>query len=115
MTPIPKSSQASEMAADLREIITFEEAAQIHIIFAGRPIIGTRGNLLMSASYDQDDGGIYSDDNVVGTFLLSDFPSQPTTQEIVQVNGRGRLRILRLQRDDLSVAIALTFTSQNEA
>lgn len=106
-------SQSSEMAADLREILLMEPSAIVNLIFQGKTIQGTKGDLTTAMSFDRDDGGLYSDDKTIATFILSDFPTPPVGKEIVSVNGVQK-RILSVKQDDYGVAVALDFTSPNE-
>lgn len=103
-------TEASQMAFDLREIIATDPAAQVTLNYKGRPIIGTKGNLTQATVFDGDGGGLNTDDDIVATFVLADFPNPPNGSEEVIVNGR-ELRIHQAAYDDFRVAVAITFTS----
>lgn len=103
-------SNADQMAADLRELIAIDPAAQVTLNYRGRPIIGTKGNLTQATIFDRDGGGLNTDDDIVATFLASDFPVPPDGSEQVTVNGRP-LRIHQAAYDDFRVACAIQFTS----
>ncbi len=100
----------AEMTADLREIIAMDGAAQIHLIYQGREIIGTKGNLAMDTIFDRDGGGENSSYDLTATFVAQDFPVLPDGSELVLVNKSQR-RILRAKFDDFNVACVLDFTS----
>jgi len=99
-----------EMVADLREIIAMDEEAQIMLIFNGRTITGTKGNLVNAATFDRDGGGINPDDEITATFVASDFQTPPQGDELVVVNGK-QLRLLKATLDDFRVGVVIEFTS----
>lgn len=102
-----------EMTADLREIISFDVDAQVTMIYQGRTIIGTKGNIAVGTVFDRDGGGLNSSDDSTATFLAVDFPVLPDGSEIVTVNGR-ELRIQKANYDDFNVACLIDFTSVSE-
>lgn len=105
--------KSEEMIDDLREIITMDEEAQVIIIYNGRTIIGTKGDLINASTFDRDDGGIYSKDDYSATFVLNDFPDHPDGSEIIFANGDQK-RIVNVKSDDFGVAIVLELSTPNE-
>lgn len=106
-------TKSSEMTADMRELISGDEDALVSLVFQGRAITGTKGDLISMSSLDRDDGGIYSDDKTPATFVLADFPTTPLGTEVVMVDNEER-RIASAKIDDFNVAVVLAFTSPNE-
>lgn len=104
----------AEMTADLREIIITDQSAQIHLLFNGRVITGTRGNLVNAANFDRDGGGINPDDDITATFVADDFQTPPQGDEFVVVNGK-QLRLMKATFDDYRVGIVIDFTSINQS
>lgn len=102
-----------EMTADLREIIAMDLSAQVKLIYMGRTIIGTKGNIALGTVYDRDGGGTNSSDDSTATFVADDFPSLPDGNEIVTVDSRP-LRVMKANYDDFNVACVIDFTSVTE-
>lgn len=102
-----------EMTADLREIIAMDVSAQVKLIYQGRLIIGTKGNIALGTVFDRDGGGLNTSDDSTATFVADDFPVLPDGSEIVTVNGRG-LRVQKANYDDFNVACVIDFTSISE-
>lgn len=109
-----RMSQTTELSNDLREIIVMDEAARVGLIFNGKSIIGTKGDLISAVAYDRDGGGLNYRGDFSATFVLSDFPTPPVGQEIVFIDNSVQKRILNVKTDDLNVAVVLDFASPNE-
>jgi hypothetical protein len=104
------NAESEMLAGDLRYIIISQPSAQVSITYGGKVITGTKGNLVNGGDFDRDGGGIAMSTSLSATFLLGDFPNTPDGTEIVPVDGQ-ELRIHRVHVDDLSVAVALDFSS----
>jgi len=107
------TSQRALMSADLRDIIQMDSDALVNLVFNGKPIQGTKGDLVNSADLDSDGGGIYEQADITATFVFSDFPTKPVGDEIVQLDKMQK-RILRVTVDDFGAAIAIAFGRKNQ-